>query len=356
MGSKRILNFDGDIYSNITIKNCDFIKQGKYGIVFSGDYVSDVEIYNNLIDGEYDPYNPQIGRNLNICDAITVATSTGDIVGSNNIHIYNNKISNVGHGCIGFDRPTINSVIEFNDINGDTSPYCRAFGVSGVDEEEAVIVRNNNFHDLNVQNQIHGYNVKVYNNIFKDTWESVLHPERAHALGISVNTGAFHNISILNNTFDNTYSEHIRIGYGGDFSNLLIKNNIFLQSSTENIHDALKFEVILDDPDLATIEYNYFDTSESANIMNDFTEGSAVSRTLAQAETLFTGLANNLSGSLTLNDNLSIPSGSDVLNVGELLNDVAYDYRRLPRPQDNNYDIGAYEYGDVLNFTGVTIE
>ncbi|MBI4651061.1 hypothetical protein HY745_07230 [Candidatus Desantisbacteria bacterium] len=58
---------------------------------------------------------------------------------------------------------------------------------------------------------------------------------------------------------------------------------------------------------------------------------------------------NNIgSNPLFYKDQYTIQSDSPCKDTGETLPDVTEDYRKLKRPQDSDYDMGAMEYGGVM--------
>lgn len=57
-----------------------------------------------------------------------------------------------------------------------------------------------------------------------------------------------------------------------------------------------------------------------------------------------------------LNANYSIPTNSPAKDAGETLPEVTHDIRGYPRPGGAGYDIGAFEFGSLMKFQGVTLQ
>ncbi len=200
-------------------------------------------------------------------------------------------------------------------------------------------------------------NVYVRNNIVKNC-------HRAYHLWLSGSSTAFNGVFIENNTFVNSGSWASVAAQRSDpdtdfvaggtnsatITNVNIRNNI--------MSNPAEWMVIFDTnmtnyASINTSNNHYVTVSGNmwkwgSNIYDD-TQLESLKSTESQETDSQTGAVNFIG-----QDNY-ISSSSAAKDAGINVTTVTNDFRRLPRPQDGTYDIGAYEYGQVINSNGVTL-
>jgi len=165
-------------------------------------------------------------------------------IGSRNNTIDSNTIKDYGHAGIYFIGSTTNSsdlgvynnTAKNNYLSGEKNTYFRCFNIDGlyINHVYNNLIYNNTCYNTTVMSQLNGNN-----NIFdSNTINYVRHSDRAGksyvAVGISFDeyyvNGSSDNNIIINNLIMNT--EEPCITFGGNFTNVTLRNNTLTNCST----------------------------------------------------------------------------------------------------------------------------
>ncbi len=336
-----------------------------YGIRINKGYITltDVEVYNANSHGIYvisgggivgTTINNIIVRNnagvgLNITNNGLAGLITDTV--TNNVVAHNNGAAGIAHGCLVNGAVHNNAVAYENGVTIESHGFtsycdkiaesvenvtynnCIAYGnldvPGGFDEGHGFAADENS---INVTfNQVQSYNnegLGVSVNISHDCTikNSIFYNNALN--GITVN-GLTTNTNILNSTFNNNTNG---IQLFNTTSGSVLRNNIVSNSSEYGIKIG---NTVIDTDN----NYNLYFNNTTDDIVNG-TKG-----------------ANAVSDDPTFRPCSFYPEvGSPAIDAGVTLASVTKDLRGLTRPQNSIYDIGAYEFGPVLNISGLTID
>lgn len=386
-GVKGIAGFASNNFDifNITIQNSNIHDNSESGIFFNTgdtDGGEDGKAYTILIDDNTIHTNTLRGIQIN-----SVNTSggtehfTSDLTITNN-DIYNNDSSgmaigsvdtNQGTNYIAFNKSRDNGVnplsstsgglglnnvsfatIEFNEMFNNSTKAGEADGCGifldwdGTNSSNNCIVRNNTVYNHD----------SSHNQIPWDTGEAFNSSGICMCCGVDDNQ-VYNNISFGNAVGLSMGDLSGSVITSGNliYNNAFIGNRIGIQfdirnaSSTGNI---IKNNIIQDnllEGDGVTDNWGIYAQNDAGSMEEDF---DLVFNN--ETETFnFTQGANNVNSDATFRTNSKAypESGSPAINEGTTLTEVEKDFRGKLR-NDGSYDIGAYEFGGVINKRGLT--
>lgn len=311
---------DTVIFKDGTYNRTDEYSDGYLLYLTSGGSVGSVKTlqsetkYGAILDGEnYDEcisftrYANYIRiENFEIKNCTSGIISADDTPASNHVYIYGNKIHHNASKGITIAHEshywTIDSNVIFDIYTPEVNQYHGIYIANGSSNTTII---NNIIYDITNGWAIHCYadpsytqtNTKIINNTFADA-----NPDRDGHIVVAVNTI---NLLIQNNIFYNPTTAAILV-YPSEITGGIIRNNI---------------------------------TSVSTNCSGDYCVDFTFTDNQTSTDPLFVNASSR---------NYHIKSNSPTINVGLATDAPTLDFDGNIRPQEDLFDIGAYEYaGDI---------
>jgi len=360
----------------VAFESCDFRKASCYNLSFTplggnSGTTQDTHTYPHV-------HNCYVNKDWNVAENPTERTDMGDgilFTTAEGGTIQSNTLVDCGHGSIYLrgsssqQYGTHNCIVELNDTSQPVENYGYSLCVTGVEGKcTANVVRRNFFHDNPVGNELDGDHNYFYSNIFARSKGSPLVPGQGAGMypGNWTDNVCHHNTYVNNTIYDcieNSIHQCRCSSMSDDPSTNVFKNNLVVKWQSYGVRQESSSGTY---PTNQTWQYNCFwqtGGSSSTPVLQRVGDASSP-YTVAQADTAFTGWANNLqvnpvfvSSTPTVPADFKLSSSSPVKAAGTpitgLTGFVDYDGNAW---NPTTPSIGAFQYlgssAPVANFTG----